>query len=44
MKKSKLTPWLLLTPFLAVTVLVVIAVWNVKFKKVTTLAKNVRLL
>lgn len=29
MKKSKLTPWLLLTPFLAVTVLVVIAVWNV---------------
>lgn len=29
MKKSKLTPWLLLMPFLAVTALVVIAVWNV---------------
>ena len=29
MKKSKLTPWLLLTPFLAVTVLVIISVWNI---------------
>ena len=29
MKKRKLTPWLLLTPFLAVTVLVIISVWNV---------------
>ena len=29
MKKSRLTPWLLLTPFLAVTMLVVISVWNV---------------
>ena len=29
MKKSKLTPWLLLAPFLAVTVLVIISVWNV---------------
>ena len=29
MKKNKLTPWLLLLPFLALTALVVIAVWNV---------------
>ena len=29
MKKNKLTPWLLLLPFLAVTALVVISVWNV---------------
>ena len=29
MKKSKLTPWLLLLPFLAVTALVVISVWNI---------------
>ena len=29
MKKSKLTPWLLLTPFLAVTALVVVSVWNI---------------
>ena len=29
MKKSKYTPWLLLTPFLAVTALVVLSVWNI---------------
>ena len=29
MKRSKLTPWLLLTPFLAVTALVLISVWNI---------------
>ena len=29
MKKSKLTPWLLLTPFLAVTALVIVSVWNI---------------
>ena len=29
MKKSKLMPWLLLLPFLAVTALVVISVWNI---------------
>ena len=29
MKKRKHTPWLLLLPFLTVTVLVVISVWNV---------------
>ena len=29
MKKSKLTPWLLLLPFLAVTALVVVSVWNI---------------
>ena len=29
MKKSKLTPWLLLLPFLGVTALVVVSVWNI---------------
>ena len=29
MKKNKLTPWLLLLPFLAVTALVIISVWNI---------------
>ena len=29
MKKSKLMPWLLLLPFLAVTALVLISVWNI---------------
>ena len=29
MKRSKLTPWLLLTPFLSVTALVLISVWNI---------------
>lgn len=29
MKKSKLTPWLLLLPFLTVTALVVVSVWNI---------------
>ena len=29
MRKHKLTPWLLLTPFLAVTALVVVSVWNI---------------
>ena len=29
MKKSNLTPWLLLMPFLAVTALVVVSVWNI---------------
>ena len=29
MKKSKLTPWLLLLPFLAVTALVVVSGWNI---------------
>lgn len=29
MKKSKLTPWLLLLPFLAVTALVIVSVWNI---------------
>ena len=29
MKKSKLTPWLLLLPFLGVTTLVIVSVWNI---------------
>ena len=29
MKRSKLTPWLLLLPFLAVTALVLVSVWNI---------------
>ena len=29
MRKHKLTPWLLLTPFLAVAALVVVSVWNI---------------
>ena len=29
MKKNKLTPWLLLLPFLALTALVLISVWNI---------------
>ena len=29
MKKSRLTPWILLLPFIAVTALVVISVWNI---------------